>query len=236
VRLRLNRKSLLRARELLGYGIEKVAEEARVSKNSVLRAEHEGDIRPLTARRIAAALKVDVADLLQEGESPTEASRWSFEPSFNDILEEERRADYYRPWTNLLARTAARWEAEIVHYHQMPPLEVAGKQTKQPFDSGIASEVSAEALDLMLALQEVGTAFAHDVRGFVDAQHEFQVRSEMSRLLKAYERLNHAADEIVELSKPRPEASFAEMQERQRVEREARERRQIVRQLTEEIA
>jgi len=61
-------KSLLqRAREMLGYGIEKTAQEAGLSKNSVLRAEHEENIRPVTARRIAAALGVNVADLLEGG-------------------------------------------------------------------------------------------------------------------------------------------------------------------------
>jgi DNA-binding XRE family transcriptional regulator len=62
--LKLDRTKLQRARELLGYGIETTAEKAGVSKNSVLRAEHEEDIRPVTARKIAAALKVEVRDLL----------------------------------------------------------------------------------------------------------------------------------------------------------------------------
>ncbi len=62
--MKLDRDKLMRARELLGYGVEKTAEEAGVSKNSVLRAEHEGDIRPVTARKIAGALGVRVADLL----------------------------------------------------------------------------------------------------------------------------------------------------------------------------
>jgi transcriptional regulator with XRE-family HTH domain len=86
MRLRLNRKKLLRARELLGYGIEKVAEEAGISKNSVLRAEHEEDIRPVTARKIAAALGVSVADLI--GESETLKAQ-PLLPKFP----EERRAD-----------------------------------------------------------------------------------------------------------------------------------------------
>jgi transcriptional regulator with XRE-family HTH domain len=62
--LKLDRDRLLRARELLGYGLEKTAEEAGVSKNSVLRAEHGAEIRPVTARKIAGALGVEVADLL----------------------------------------------------------------------------------------------------------------------------------------------------------------------------
>jgi DNA-binding XRE family transcriptional regulator len=67
--LKLDRDKLQRAREMLGYSIEMTGEEAGVSKNSVLRAEHEEDIRPVTARKIAAALGVRVADLLEEGET-----------------------------------------------------------------------------------------------------------------------------------------------------------------------
>jgi transcriptional regulator with XRE-family HTH domain len=71
VLLRLDRDRLLRAREVLGYGLEKTAEEAGVSKNSVLRAEHGSEIRPVTARKIAAALGVEVADLLGAGHRKT---------------------------------------------------------------------------------------------------------------------------------------------------------------------
>lgn len=67
--MRLDRDKLQRAREMLGYSIEMTGEEAGVSKNSVLRAEHEEDIRPVTARKIAAALGVRVADLLEESET-----------------------------------------------------------------------------------------------------------------------------------------------------------------------
>ena len=67
--MKLDRDKLIRAREMLGYGVEKTAEEAGVSKNSVLRAEHEEDIRPVTARKIAAALEVEVRDLLPLGQA-----------------------------------------------------------------------------------------------------------------------------------------------------------------------
>jgi transcriptional regulator with XRE-family HTH domain len=69
--LRYGREKLQRARERLGWSIEMVGEKAGTSKNSVLRAEHEGEIRPLTARKIAEALGVEVADLLlEEVETP----------------------------------------------------------------------------------------------------------------------------------------------------------------------
>jgi DNA-binding XRE family transcriptional regulator len=79
--LKLDREKLIRAREMLGYGLEKTAEVAGVSKNSVLRAEHEEDIRPVTARKIATALKVAVADLYGEpfdpkGFAPHSLAEW----------------------------------------------------------------------------------------------------------------------------------------------------------------
>ncbi len=69
--LKLDREKLIRAREMLGYGLEKTADVAGVSKNSVLRAEHEEDIRPVTARKIAEALKVEVADLFPKAAVPS---------------------------------------------------------------------------------------------------------------------------------------------------------------------
>jgi transcriptional regulator with XRE-family HTH domain len=93
VQLKLDRDKLIRARELLGYGIEKTAEEAGISKNSVLRAEHGEDIRPITARKIAAALGVTVADLYKEAEFPkAQAPLWS-----EDNPAERRTAESERP-------------------------------------------------------------------------------------------------------------------------------------------
>jgi DNA-binding XRE family transcriptional regulator len=101
VQLRLDRNKVIRAREMLGYGIETTAEEAGVSKNSVLRAEHEEDIRPVTARKIAAALGVRVADLIGESET------LKVQPPLPDFNGERRTVDtdsYMR-----LARSRAEW-------------------------------------------------------------------------------------------------------------------------------
>lgn len=98
--MKLNRDKLIRAREMLGYSIETVAEAAGVSKNSVLRAEHEEDIRPVTARKIAGALGVRVADLIGESEN------LKAQPPLPEFPE-ERREDVYD-----LALTAARRQAK----------------------------------------------------------------------------------------------------------------------------
>jgi transcriptional regulator with XRE-family HTH domain len=66
VRLKFDGDKVRLARLQLAYGLDKTAEEGGVSKNSVLRAERGEEIRPGTARKIAAALGVRVADLLTE--------------------------------------------------------------------------------------------------------------------------------------------------------------------------
>lgn len=104
--LKLDRAKLQRARKMLGYAIETVAEQAGISKNSVLRAEHEEDIRPVTARKIAAALGVRVADLIGESESLKVQAPL---PEFPD----ERRVPSLRSWIDFAGRMADRWEAEF---------------------------------------------------------------------------------------------------------------------------
>jgi len=64
--LKLSGKRTRRARDRLGYSLVMVAEEAGVAEGTALRAEHEKEIRPSSARKIAAALGVGVADLIEE--------------------------------------------------------------------------------------------------------------------------------------------------------------------------
>jgi transcriptional regulator with XRE-family HTH domain len=111
--VKLNRGNLIWARERLGYSIEAVAEKAGIAKNSVLRADHGEDIRPLTARKIAAALDVSVADLYEEAEYPKGSAPPSPEPSFEDMLDEERREAVYGPWLDFVNRYAERWQRRI---------------------------------------------------------------------------------------------------------------------------
>src|SRR5918997_2430083 len=59
------------AREQLGFSLKDVAEEARVSQTSAIKAEHGKEIRPVTARRIARGLRVEVADLYPKVKAPT---------------------------------------------------------------------------------------------------------------------------------------------------------------------
>ncbi len=101
--MKLKREKVIRAREMLGYGVEKTAEEAGVSKNSVLRAEHGEEIRPLTARRIAAALGVRVADLI--GESKTLKAR----PPLHETEDDRRAQGVINNWIAFLDAITDEW-------------------------------------------------------------------------------------------------------------------------------
>jgi len=64
--MKLSQGKVQRARYRLGLSLEDVAKVCGISKNTVGRAEHEEEIRTLSARKIAGALKVEVADLIKE--------------------------------------------------------------------------------------------------------------------------------------------------------------------------
>src|SRR5215210_2246603 len=186
--LRLDKNRLQRAREMLGYGLEKTAQEAGVSKNSVLRAEHEEDIRPVTARKIAAALDVPVADLIGESETlkaqPPLPDFWGKWRSQLDLLEscvqfKIGRAEYYerelergRSSDYETARSAenlailaleefagfTRWVID----GPVRPLAIALEQFPSPVDPRIAEEFEAK-VDAMIyrAKQTTDLLFKH---------------------------------------------------------------------------
>jgi transcriptional regulator with XRE-family HTH domain len=189
--LKLNRDQLQRAREMLGYGLEKTAQEAGISKNSALRAEHEEDIRPVTARKIAAALHVSVADLIGESETlkaqPPLPDFWGKWRSQLELLEscvrhKISRAEYYerelergRSSDYATARGASnlailaleefasftRWVID----EPVRPLAIALEQVPSNVDPRIAEEFEAK-VDVMLgrAKQTTDLLFKHAER------------------------------------------------------------------------
>ena len=81
-------------RERLGLTLAMLAQKAGTSKNTILSAEHGGDIRPTTARKIAEALDVEIDALLGETASPlAEAPPSAEQPPLNGFLAEEWRKE-----------------------------------------------------------------------------------------------------------------------------------------------
>ena len=83
-------EQLARLRELKGYSQRALAKESGVSPATIYELEN-GRRRPnpSTLRKLAQALEVEVVDLLG-GEYPKDRNS-SLEPTFNDVLEDERR-------------------------------------------------------------------------------------------------------------------------------------------------
>ncbi len=67
--MKLDGSKVFRARNRLGYTMEMVGRESGVVKSTVIRAEHGEEIRHSSARKIAAGLGLEVADLVPEDES-----------------------------------------------------------------------------------------------------------------------------------------------------------------------
>jgi transcriptional regulator with XRE-family HTH domain len=98
------------ARADAGLTISELAERAGVSRDTISHAEKgRHGLQAATLHKIARALGKAPSELLAEEEklAPKVESRSSLEPSFNDVLEEERLEAIYD-----IALTAARRQAE----------------------------------------------------------------------------------------------------------------------------
>jgi transcriptional regulator with XRE-family HTH domain len=124
--LKLEADKVRWAREAAGLTMGDAAAAGGLARRTVFRAEHSEDLRPNTARKLARTYGVELADLLPttetEGEdspkAPAPASH--LEPSFNDVLKEERRTQeieeitrHYSPCGDGLDKYCERWEKKI---------------------------------------------------------------------------------------------------------------------------
>jgi transcriptional regulator with XRE-family HTH domain len=103
-------KALRMARADAGLTISELAERAGVSRDTISNAEKgRHGLQATTLYKVARALGKVPSELLAEEErlTPKVESRSSLEPSFNDVLEEERREAIYN-----IALNAARRQAE----------------------------------------------------------------------------------------------------------------------------
>jgi transcriptional regulator with XRE-family HTH domain len=106
-------EELARLRELKGFSQRALAKESGVSPATIYEVENgRRRANPSTLRKIAAALDVEVADLLG-AEYPKGESRSSLEPSFEDMRGEERREAIYASWLAFADLYADRWERRL---------------------------------------------------------------------------------------------------------------------------
>jgi transcriptional regulator with XRE-family HTH domain len=100
--------NLRELRELHGLTQKELADVSGVSLRSVAGYEGGAHARPNTARKLAQALNVEVADLVGATSYPKASA--SSQPSFNGLLEEERRAQDLGVWKSYLSRRVEWYE------------------------------------------------------------------------------------------------------------------------------
>lgn len=111
-------EKLRRLRTERGLSQAKLAAQAELDPSTVNQIERGArEASPATLRKLAEALDVGIAELLEDV-PPKASGRSSLEPSFNDVLDDERHAPSLRSWTTLIKRLANRWEEEISHWDQ----------------------------------------------------------------------------------------------------------------------
>jgi transcriptional regulator with XRE-family HTH domain len=106
-------------REQVGYSQQDLADKSGVSQHTISEIEL-GRRKPQgrTLRKLARSLGVEVADLLGGPELPLgEAPPSPEQPSFNGLLEEERRLHYLKPWAGYVSTLANNVEREIEQGH-----------------------------------------------------------------------------------------------------------------------
>ena len=157
-------------REQSGYSQQDLADESGVSQHTISEIEL-GRRKPQgrTLRKLAKVLGVEVADLYGDADHPLgEAPPSPDQPSFNGLLEEERRLRYLRGWRAFVHRLAGRWEKE-------PP--------------NTSAEISP-LFDAMTALVEQ--------KVFEPSDASVPEARELTLLMFGFQRLNELADKVDE--------------------------------------
>lgn len=138
--MKVDREKMQLARARHGWSIGKTADEAGVSNNSALRAEHEEEVNVTTVHKLATALGVDVRDLVKEPvlagkvEAPLKA-------------DERRLLAYIRPWFSLLDSYSERLE-------RVADTPVFDSETFRKADLYVEDAISAMHLVLREASRE----------------------------------------------------------------------------------
>jgi transcriptional regulator with XRE-family HTH domain len=112
--MKLDARKVVEARERLGLGQEELATRAEISPNTVLRVEHGFEIRPVTARRIARGLGLEVSDLYPKAQAPTSSHRTVEDTRRTRTQDLEWAAGIFEGYTNRWNRETDLLEAEGV--------------------------------------------------------------------------------------------------------------------------
>lgn len=192
---------LVRLRKLRGFSQRALAKESGVSPATIYELENgRREPNPSTLRKLASALEVEVADLLEEPDIPKGTAPPLQRTLFNG-LEEERRETLYGPWLDFANRYADRWEERVK----------AGD-----FDLGSVHEFIATVEDLMPTLHRLN---ADEQRGLPRQPYSFGVPAAKTGV--AISRLSDLIDPLITAGASKFENSELEQLRQKRAEQEA---------------
>ena len=137
---------LAKWRELQGWTQKDLAHESGVSARSIAGYETGASVRPRTARKLAEALGVEVIDLAGIGQGKVPAPPLPEQPSFNGLLEEERRSSL-SPWVEYV-----RQRADRIRRHTADPQSLAFRDASAA--QFFVEDKNREAADLLVRLNE----------------------------------------------------------------------------------
>jgi len=176
-------ETLRRLRTERGLSQAKLAARAELDPSTVNQIERGArEASPATLRKLANALGVGLADLLEDNypkvgrRSSLEPPLWNGAPEEERRLEDERRLGYLRAWRAFVYKLLQRWEAA-------PP--------------ETASEVSV-VLDAMQALIDEGTLERPSTEITTGDKQEASEWMELSLLFRGIDQLNQVADVVEE--------------------------------------
>lgn len=164
-------------REQAGYSQQNLADESGVSQHTISEIEL-GRRKPQgrTLRKLAGVLNVEVRDFYGESEYPKGEAPPSLQPSFNGLLQEERRSRYLRSWRAFVWKLVHRWEAD-------PPK---------------SSREIVVVLDTMQALIDEGAFELPPEQITTSDEHEASEWMDLSFFVRGIQRLNAIADTVEE--------------------------------------
>jgi transcriptional regulator with XRE-family HTH domain len=160
------------------------------------------DPNATTLRKLASALEVRIPDLFEESGSGKARRRSSLEPSFNDVLEGERRIAVAKRFEENLRHFTDQWREELKDPQKQGVYWCVGVQTTA---IGFTQLISRLGLIDVIAqkIKDVGEGSSADLISEIKkgrsgrAMSDPEFRAAMD-LLAAFEDMHNVADQVLE--------------------------------------
>ncbi len=183
---------LRRLRTEKGLSQARLAARAELDPSTVNQIERGArEASPATLRKLAGALDVGIADLLEDASPKAQSS--SPEPSFNDVLDDEQRLALMKSLEDEIRHFTARWRDELKNAEAQDRYWHAGVLV---LATGYADIILRR--DLLRKAGGIGKLSKQEQRQKFIANHsdlEFQAAM---HLMEAWARMSQAADAVDE--------------------------------------